>query len=357
MARIEFEGVTKHFAKQPVPAVRDLWLDAADGELLVVLGPSGCGKTTALRMLAGLEDPDAGDIRIDGRSVLGLEPKDRDIALVFQQYALYPHLTARNNMLYPLKVQRLSGGERMGRVERVAGHLGLTRLLDRKPGQLSGGEQQRVALGRAIVRQPRAFLMDEPLSNLDARLRTQMRTEIKALQRRLGVTTFFVTHDQAEAMTLADRIAVMSAGRLQQIGTPDDIYDRPANLFVADFIGSPPMNIFTADRAGDALVVEGGWRIEAPLRALPDGCSMKAGLRPEAIAVALSPVPGAHPAEVFLCEPLGSETIVSVKLGDGLVKVRVPPEMRPAPGEVVYLSADPRKVRVFDGETGEAAAG
>src|SRR5215217_5061550 len=211
-------------------------------------------------MIAGLEEPDAGDIRIDGQSVVGVEPKERDIALVFQQYALYPHLSARDNLLYPLKVQKISKQERQQRIDQTAELLKIGHLLDRKPGQLSGGEQQRVALGRAIVRQPRAFLMDEPLSNLDAKLRTHMRTEIKALQRELGTTTFFVTHDQSEAMTLADRIAVMSAGQLQQLATPDEIYDYPANKFVAEFIGSPPMNLLPAEIVDGEIIALSAWR-------------------------------------------------------------------------------------------------
>jgi multiple sugar transport system ATP-binding protein len=354
MARIEFVRVHKQFPKQVAPALLDLSLTAEDGELLVLLGPSGCGKTTALRLLAGLEEPDAGDIRLDDRSVVGLEPKDRDIALVFQQYALYPHLSARDNILYPLKVQKLAKSERRGRVERVAALLGIGHLLDRKPGQLSGGEQQRVALGRAIVREPRAFLMDEPLSNLDAKLRTHMRTEIKALQRQLGVTMFFVTHDQAEAMTLADRIAVMNAGRLQQLGSPDEVYGYPANLFVAEFIGSPPMNILPVERDGGALIVERAWRIPAP--ALDGGATgrLAVGLRPEAILLSLDPSEGAYPAEVFISEPLGSEVIVNVKVGDALVKVRTAPDLRPRPGDMVYLRADPDGVRVFDLDSGAA---
>ncbi len=359
MSRIEFVGVAKHFPGQIVPAVTNLDLSVGDGELLVLLGPSGCGKTTALRMLAGLDEPDAGDILIDGRSVVGLEPKDRDIALVFQQYALYPHLSVRDNIAYPLKVQRLSKADRRQRVERVAALLAIGHLLDRTPVQLSGGEQQRVALGRAVVRQLRAFLMDEPLSNLDAKLRTHMRTEIKALQRQLGVTTCFVTHDQAEAMTLADRIAVKSAGRLQQLGTADEVYHHPANLFVAEFIGSPPMNVLTAERdgaAGETLLVEGSWRMPTP--PLGDRAAnrpLKVGLRPEAIHL-VAASPEAQPAEVFFTEPLGSEVIINVTFGPGLIKVRAAPDARPRPGEVVHLCADPRGVRVFDAESGEAVS-
>jgi len=357
-ARVEFDRVTKQFPGQAAPAVAELSLAVEPGELLVVLGPSGCGKTTALRMLAGLEEPDFGDIRIDGRSVVGLEPRRRDIALVFQQYALYPHLSAGDNIRYPLKVQRLSPDERRRRVAAVADLLGLGRLLDRKPAELSGGEQQRVALGRAIVRRPRAFLMDEPLSNLDAKLRAQTRTEIKALQRQLGTTTFFVTHDQAEAMTLADRIAVMSAGRLQQLASPDDVYGRPANRFVAEFIGSPPMNLLPAERAGSEIVADGGWRIPLP----PDAGGatpprLVVGLRPEAIGLSLAPRPGALAAPVFLSEPLGSETIVNVRLGPHLVKVRTAPNLRPGPEETVHLTADPAAVRLFDPDTGAAIAG
>lgn len=353
MARIDFDAVSKQFAKQTSPAVEDLSLTAFDGELLVLLGPSGCGKTTALRMLAGLEEPDYGDIRLDGQSIVGLEPKERDIALVFQQYALYPHLSARDNILYPLKVQKISKSDRTARVERVADLLSIRHLLDRKPSQLSGGEQQRVALGRAIVRQPRAFLMDEPLSNLDARLRTHMRTEIKALQHQLGITTFFVTHDQAEAMTLADRIGVMSAGKLQQMGTPDEVYDYPANTFVAEFIGSPPMNVLPTERVNGSLVVAGSWRIPAPPAARATG-ELMVGLRPEAIELSPQSTDNAQPAEVFLSEPLGSEVIVNVKLGETLVKVRTDPTIRPDPGDTVYLSADPRGVRLFDAANGEA---
>src|SRR5438874_580016 len=237
MGKVEYDDVWKQFPTRDAPAVRGLTLDIADGEFLVLLGPSGCGKTTALRMLAGLEEPDRGDIRIGGKSVIRLEPKDRDVALVFQSYALYPHLSAQENIRYPLKVRHLSRAEQDRKVNAVAEMLGIGHLLPRRPVQLSGGEQQRVALARAIVREPRVFLMDEPLSNLDAKLRVHTRTELKTLQRELGTTMVFVTHDQAEAMTMGDRIAVLDAGRLQQLGSPDTVYDHPANLIVAEFIG------------------------------------------------------------------------------------------------------------------------
>ncbi len=349
MAKVEYDDVWRQFVGQERPAVAGLTLDIADGEFLVLLGPSGCGKTTALRMLAGLEHPDRGDIRIDGRSVVGLEPKDRDVALVFQSYALYPHMSARDNIRYPLRVRHLSTAEQDRRVARAAELLGIGHLLPRRPAQLSGGEQQRVALARAIVREPRVFLMDEPLSNLDAKLRTHTRTELKALQVELGVTTIFVTHDQAEAMTMADRIAVLDAGRLQQLGAPDDVYQHPANLFVAQFIGSPPMNVLPAERDGDTLVVAGGWRVPSP-RLRDEKGALTVGLRPEAIALA----DDGHPGEVLVSEPLGSEVIVNVKLGDALVKLRTTPDVRPEPGAKVHLRADPAGVRVFDRESGVA---
>jgi multiple sugar transport system ATP-binding protein len=333
-----------------------LSLAIPDRELLVLLGPSGCGKTTALRMLAGLEEPDRGDIRIGGKSVVGLEPKDRDVALVFQSYALYPHLSAQDNIGYPLKVRKLSKKEQQDKVTKVAELLGIGHLLPRRPAQLSGGEQQRVALARAIVREPRVFLMDEPLSNLDAKLRVHTRTELKTLQRELGTTMVFVTHDQAEAMSLANRIAVLNAGELQQIGTPDEVYDHPANVFVAEFIGSPPMNLLDASRDGDALVVAGGWRIPSPAPArdvAPAGNgngTVRVGLRPEGITID----PDGQAAEVVAVEPFGSEVIIDVRVGDQHLKIRAAPDVRPEPGTNVGLRADPGAVRLFDASTGVA---
>ena len=350
MARVEYDDVWKQFVSQTAAAVRGLSLDVHDHELLVLLGPSGCGKTTALRMLAGLEEVDRGDIRIDGGSVVGLEPKDRDVALVFQSYALYPHLSARENIRYPLKLRKLDRAEQDRKVNAVAEMLGIGHLLPRRPAQLSGGEQQRVALARAIVREPRVFLMDEPLSNLDAKLRVHTRTELKTLQRELGTTMVFVTHDQAEAMSLANRIAIMSAGLLQQVGTPDEVYDHPANLFVAEFIGSPPMNILDAKRAGEALVVAGDWRLPMPaLRGSSNG-ELALGLRPEGIEI----VAEGQPAEVVAVEPLGSEVIVDVRIGGQPLKVRAAPDIRPAPGSTVHLRADPAAIRVFDRTSGAA---
>lgn len=357
MARVEYDNVWKQFSAQAddKAAVRGLSLDIEDRELLVLLGPSGCGKTTALRMLAGLEEPDRGDIRIGGTSVVGLEPKDRDVALVFQSYALYPHLSARENIRYPLKVRRLSRTEQDQKVERVAEMLGIGHLLPRRPGQLSGGEQQRVALARAIVREPRVFLMDEPLSNLDAKLRVHTRTELKTLQRELGTTMVFVTHDQAEAMSLANRIAVLNAGELQQVGTPDEVYDYPANVFVAEFIGSPPMNLLEATRDGSDLIIGGGWRLPAPARKGMNGApgsegEVTVGLRPEGIEIRA----GGHPAEVVAVEPLGSEVIVDVRVDGQALKVRAAPDVRPEAGSTVGLHADPKAVRVFDRSSGAA---
>jgi multiple sugar transport system ATP-binding protein len=347
VAEVSLEHVTKRFASG-APAVNDLSLQVKDGELMVLLGPSGCGKTTGLRMVAGLERPDGGDIRIGGRRVNALEPKDRDVALGFQSYALYPHMTARGNMLYPLKVRTMSRLERERRVKQAAELLRITHLLDRKPRQLSGGEQQRVALGRAIVREPQVFLMDEPLSNLDAKLRVHTRAELKALQQQLGTTTVFVTHDQAEAMTMADRIAVLDHGALQQVGTPDDVYDRPANLFVAQFMGSPPMNTLSVTPEGGRLMAEGGWSFVPPPRAtmLPDG-PLTLGMRPEDVAVALEPGDGSFAATVFVSEPLGNEVIVNVNVGPALIKVRAPPSVRPVRGQTVYLCADPDRLHLF----------
>jgi multiple sugar transport system ATP-binding protein len=350
MAKVEFDDIWKQFPSQTAAAVRGLTLTIPDRELLVLLGPSGCGKTTALRMLAGLEDPDRGDIRIGGKSVVRLEPKDRDVALVFQSYALYPHLSAQENIRYPLKVRHLSRAEQDRKVQAVAEMLGIGHLLPRRPTQLSGGEQQRVALARAIVREPQVFLMDEPLSNLDAKLRVHTRTELKTLQRQLGTTMVFVTHDQAEAMSLANRIAVLNFGELQQIGTPDEVYDRPANVFVAEFIGSPPMNLLEATRDGDSLVVAGGWRIPAPkLKSATNG-AVTVGLRPEGISI----TPKGQAAEVVAVEPFGSEVILDLRIGDQALKVRAAPDVRPEAGSKVGLKADPAAVRIFDRSSGAA---
>src|SRR6059058_3950019 len=289
MAEISLDHVGKAFSG--TVAVEDVSLEIADGEFLVLVGPSGCGKSTLLRLIAGLEEPTSGSIAIGGRDVTELAPHERDIAMVFQSYALYPHMTVRQNLGYGLKARKTPKAEIAREVDAVAGLLGLSALLERRPAELSGGQRQRVAMGRAIVRKPQAFLMDEPLSNLDAKLRGQMRAEIRSLQREYGTTTLYVTHDQVEAMTMGDRIAVMRKGVLQQLGTPDELYDSPANLFVAEFIGSPAMNVVSATVVHGRELVVGSQRLALPagtLDAYPalagaDGRAVALGLRPESL--------------------------------------------------------------------------
>ena len=323
MASLEFDDVSKIFGTS-VWAVRDLTLTVRDGEFVVLVGPSGCGKTTALRMLAGLEQITAGEIRIGGVRVNDVPPRDRDIAMVFQNYALYPHMNVYDNIGYGLKVRRVPKAERRVRIEHAAAILGLTEQLKRKPSQLSGGQRQRVAMGRAIVRQPQAFLMDEPLSNLDARLRVQMRTEIARLQRELGVTTVYVTHDQVEAMTMADRVAVLRGGVLQQLDTPQRVYADPSNLFVATFIGSPAMNVVEGELSRGDGGIEcriGSYTVPIPDRVLADqpalaraiGRILAVGIRPEAISVAPSDQDGLR-GTVVVSEELGSEIISHIEV-------------------------------------------
>src|SRR4051812_44963423 len=324
MASITYEKIVKRYP-DGTQAVSDLDLSIRDGEFLVLVGPSGCGKTTALRMAAGLEEISGGRLRIGDRVVNGVAPADRDIAMVFQNYALYPHMTVRENIAFPLACSGMAKPEITARVERAAEALGLTEYLHRKPKALSGGQRQRVAMGRAIVRKPQAFLMDEPLSNLDAKLRGQMRAEIRSLQRQQQVTTLYVTHDQVEAMTMGDRIAVMRKGVLQQLGTPDELYASPANLFVAEFIGSPPMNVVTAIVAdGGRQLVVGSQRVELPdaaLAAYPalagaGATQVALGIRPESLRDAA----GADPrwprlvADVELVENLPPEKVAYLRL-------------------------------------------
>jgi multiple sugar transport system ATP-binding protein len=349
VARVNFDGVTKVF--EGAVAVDRLSLDVHDGELLVLLGPSGCGKTTALRMVAGLEDPTDGTVSIGDVVVNDVEPKDRDVAMVFQSYALYPHMTLRRNIEFPLRQQRLPADERARRVDEAAATLGLGDLLERKPGQLSGGQRQRVALARAIVRDPKVFLMDEPLSNLDATLRIQTRADIVSLQRRLGTTTIYVTHDQVEAMTMGHRIAVMREGRLQQVAAPQDLYERPANTFVASFLGSPGMSLVSALVSGGVASVDGVAieRQGGPVR-LPDG-PVTLGIRPESASLGTTGIP----ASVTLVEQLGAETHVICTLRDGtrVVVRRGRREARPDLGEAVAITVDPGGTHFFDAETGE----
>ena len=365
MAEVTLAGVTKTFPGGTV-AVDELDLEIADGELLVLVGPSGSGKTTVLRLTAGLEELSGGEIRIGDRVVNGLHPMDRDIAMVFQSYALYPHMTVRENIGFGLKLRHRPKSEIRERVERTAEKLGLTALLGRKPAQLSGGQRQRVAMGRAIVREPKAFLMDEPLSNLDAKLRVQMRAEIQRLQNELGTTTMYVTHDQVEAMTMGDRVAVMRDGRLIQIDTPQALYARPADLFVAGFIGSPAMNFVRARLEGSngTLVARfGSTKLELPTRMLPTAVAHRAGgdvivgLRPEHLELA-SGADG-RPclrAPVALTEPVGSQVIVHLDLdcasiGESDFCACLDSRSLCDRGEVVTLAVDPATLHFFDPET------
>jgi len=333
----------KHFGGTSV--VDDLSLEIHDGEFVVLLGPSGCGKTTTLRMLAGLENVTSGDIFIDGERVNDIPTQHRDVAMVFQSYALYPHMTIAENIGYPLRVRKIEKTERATRVNRVAAMLEIESLLERKPRQLSGGERQRVALARAIVREPRAYLMDEPLSNLDARLRVQMRGELKRLQHQLGTTTIYVTHDQAEAMTLASRVAVMRKGRLQQFDTPMNIYNRPANRFVAEFVGSPSMN-FVDGKVDAGIFVSDALQI--PLSGFANGSQLTIGIRPEHIQVLSEPHNAAIAATVYVTELMGNETFVFLSVGSNKLIARAPADFRAELESTVWLQFATDKLHFFD---------
>jgi multiple sugar transport system ATP-binding protein len=353
MATVSLQKLRRHFSGVEAPAVAGLDLEVRDGELLVVVGPSGCGKSTALRLVAGLETPDSGSICIDGRDVSRVPPQDRDVAMVFQGYALYPHKTVRENIAFPLEMRRVPREERAKRVEQAAAMLGLGKLLERRPGELSGGERQRVAMGRAIVRRPKVFLFDEPLSNLDAALRAELRVEISALVRRLEVTAMYVTHDQIEAMTMGDRIAVMKGGVLQQLGAPREIYERPANAFVAGFLGSPPINWIDVERRGDELVGAGA-TFPAP-RGPKLPARARAGLRPEHLALSGDGIP--IEATVVENEPLGAETHVLLDAGGTRLRAKVLGFDAPARGAKVRAFARADALLWFDAETGERLGG
>ena len=348
MAAIELKGVTKRWGS--FVGVQDLDLHIADKEFLVLLGPSGCGKTTTMRMIAGLEDASSGDILIGGRRVNDLDPKDRDIAMVFQSYALYPNLSVYENIRFPLRVRRIPQSEHDARVRRAASMVELGDFLERRPAALSGGQRQRVALARAIVRQPSVFLMDEPLSNLDAKLRVSTRAQIKNLSHELQVTTIYVTHDQIEAMTLADRVVVMKGGVVQQMGTPTEIYDRPANTFVAGFIGNPAMNLLGAELRGGVLTGE-NVRVEG-LRG-PDG-PVTLGFRAE--DATLSATGGQIRAPAYTTELLGDATMITVRAGGALVAVKAHKEVRAAIGEEVGITVPPAACHLFHATTGERLA-
>ncbi len=334
MAAVTFERVTKTFPGGSV-AVDALDLVIPDGELMVLVGPSGCGKSTALRMVAGLEEPSEGRILIADRDVVGVSPAARDVAMVFQNYALYPHLSVAKNLAFPLERHHVKKHDVRRRVREVSEMLGLQELLDRKPAQLSGGQRQRVAMGRALAREPVVFLLDEPLSNLDAKLRSELRAELKRLHAQVRTTMIYVTHDQVEAMTLGSRVAVLEKGRLQQIGTPEDVYARPCNLFVARFVGSPTMNTLPGPDLGV-------------------GERVVAGIRPEALRPAAE-VPGGLAVEVVaeVVEPLGSDVYVHGRHGDEPVVARLPGSARVSPGERLALAVDPADVHRFDAESGE----
>ena len=345
MAAIELRRLTKSFGAYT--ALRELDLTVADGEFLVLLGPSGCGKSTTMRIVAGLDEPTSGEILIGGRRVNDIPARDRDLAMVFQNYALYPHMTVGENIGYPLKIRKVARREREELVRAAAQRVDMQHLLTRRPAELSGGQRQRVALARAIVRRPQVFLMDEPLSNLDAKLRTVMRGELKNLQRDLGVTTIYVTHDQVEAMTLADRIVVLNKAVIQQIGTPAEIYARPANIFVAGFIGSPPMNLLPGRVERCSFTSEGG---QFPLDR-PDG-DVTLGIRPEHVRLA-SEENGHFAGTVFSSELLGDCTILTVRAGELLVSAKLPPEVRPEMGSPVRLAFEPGRLHLFDTGSGE----
>ncbi|MER7557474.1 sn-glycerol-3-phosphate ABC transporter ATP-binding protein UgpC [Nocardioides sp. NPDC126508] len=352
MATVSFEKAQRWYAGAPEPAVKGIDLEIKDGEFMVLVGPSGCGKTTTLRMLAGLEEVNSGAIRIGDRDVTNVAPKDRDIAMVFQNYALYPHMSVAENMAFSLKMAKVPKAERDKLVAEAAKTLGLTDYLDRKPKALSGGQRQRVAMGRAIVRQPQVFCMDEPLSNLDAKMRVQTRTDIAKLQADLGITTVYVTHDQVEAMTMGDRVAVMSNGELQQVDTPLNLYRKPVNLFVAGFIGSPQMNLIKATAA------DGGAKIEEYV--VPVGASdlpkeITIGVRPESFRV-IGEGQGGLPVQVTVVEELGSDSYVygtsDVEGVPSTLIVRVSSKDQVSKGDTIYVTTDPEDVHVFDTESG-----
>ncbi len=372
MADIRLINVTKRFGD--VVAVRNMNLEVKDKEFTVFLGPSGCGKTTTLRAVAGLERPEEGDIFIDDMRVNDLRPADRDIAFVFQFYALYPHLTAYDNIAFPLKAVKIPKDEIDERVEEVAKILHIEQLLKRNPGKLSGGEQQRVALGRAIIRRPKVFLMDEPLTNLDPKERVEMRAELKRLQNDIGATTIYVTHDQIEAMSMGDRIAVMDEGVLQQVGAPDNVYHNPANLFVAGFMGNPPMNLLDckiAKENGKAfLQVPHTW-LSIPLldeqtkevEGNATSPELVLGIRAEDISLSKEFRPEYYEASLFILEPLGSENIIDLNLGENpetklpiILKARTLPTFWASTGDKLWLGFDRSKMRIFDRRTEQLLA-
>jgi multiple sugar transport system ATP-binding protein len=367
MASVRLEGVRKVYRNgAEFVAVHGADLEIADGELLVMVGPSGCGKSTILRMIAGLEPVSAGRLYIDDRLVNDVPPKERDIAMVFQNYALYPHMSVHDNLAFGLKLRKMTKPEIQGRVGEAAGILGLEAILDRRPRQLSGGQRQRVALGRALVRHPKVFLFDEPLSNLDAKLRVQMRTEIARLHRRLGATMIYVTHDQVEAMTLGERIVVLDAGRIQQVAAPLDLYERPVNRFVAGFIGSPAMNFVPGEiNARENLwfrAEDGAFQLDLdgrPALGALGGRKVILGFRPEHVEIVgrvEDGKPGVVDLTLDVVEPMGNEIFIHARAGDHDVVIRVPPQDLPEPGAPLAVRFDTVRLHFFDPESGRAVA-
>ena len=351
MATLSLRGLSKRFGA--VDAIKDVDLDVGEHEFVVLVGPSGCGKSTILRIIAGLETSTSGDIVIDGAVVNEREPKDRDIAMVFQDYALYPHMTVAQNMDFALRYRGVTKSEIRQRVTAAARLLEIEALLERTPRQLSGGQRQRVAMGRAIVRDPKLFLFDEPLSNLDAKLRVQMRTELRKLRMRVPTTTVYVTHDQVEAMTLADRIVVLNHGRIEQVGTPEDVYEMPASAFVAGFMGAPAMNLLPAQLSGAQVVLEDGTALPVPHRGAGE---VWCGVRPEdltyvpqGIAVAERCLHGT----ALTVEPLGPDTLVAMQVPGGEIACRLPPRSVRHAGEAVTLAIDPQRIHLFDRSSGK----
>jgi multiple sugar transport system ATP-binding protein len=350
--RVRFERVSKSFGAQRV--LHEIDLEVAQGEFMVLLGPSGCGKTTLLRLLAGLERPEAGRILIGDRAVNEVAPAERDVAMVFQSYALYPHMTVYENVAFPLRSRRRPQAEIARRVREAAERLELGALLERRPAQLSGGQRQRVALARAIVRSPAVYLMDEPLSNLDAQLRVQTRAELKRLHQDLGTTTLYVTHDQGEAMTLGGRIALLRQGSIEQVGRPLDLYSRPANRFVGSFLGSPSLNLLPL-AAGPAGPGAAGLPVRLPEwlgDALAGGRGIEVGIRPEDVALHSEPGPGRAPARVVVVEPMGHETLVTLEAAGARLAARGPGGTPLAPGAQVHFAAAPEAILYFDRDSG-----
>ncbi len=348
MATLELRALRKNFG--PVEVVPGIDLEVSEHEFMVLVGPSGCGKSTILRMIAGLEEPTSGDVIIDGTVVTQRDPKDRDIAMVFQDYALYPHMTVAENMEFALRYRHVKRDDIRRRVNETARMLEIEPLLQRTPRQLSGGQRQRVAMGRAIVRDPKLFLFDEPLSNLDAKLRVQMRTELRKLRAAVPTTTVYVTHDQVEAMTLADRIVILNRGRIEQIGTPEEVFETPATAFVAGFMGSPAMNLLPSRLDGHQLALEDGTLIPCPRDGARDTLC---GIRPESLIWSPSPTGLCLRGAALTVEPLGADTMVTFLVGRTEVAARVPPRSVRREGEALTLMLDPATVHVFDSATGQ----